>query len=241
MSVAFDPCGICMGRSGVAEHLDKLEAFLEEAPVLHALEPLGGGGGHPSKEVYVLEGGITVLAKMDDGQPISGEMMRAERAAWIVCRALGWTDLVAATVLRKVPYNGAEYEAAVCVVWAQTTVPPEPLGNFPDDDVTRAAIFDTLIEHSDRTGNNWCGTPGDHGERRLKLFDHGYSLGVGSRPFSSEFFTHKQGAALDAEHRGALIRIPAIVEDLKDLVGEPAAQAVAHRASMMLQRDQITR
>jgi hypothetical protein len=165
----------------VAEHLDKLEAYLKEAPILHALQPLGGGGGHAAKEVYVLDGGVTVLAKVDDGQPISGQMMRAERAAWILCRVVGWTDLLAATVIRRVPYNGAEHDASVCVVWAQTTVPPEPIVNFSDHDVTRAAIFDALIEHSDRTGNNWTGTPGDHGQRRLKLFDHGYSLGVGAR------------------------------------------------------------
>jgi hypothetical protein len=53
---------------------------------------------------YVLDGGVTVLAKLESPQQAnSNSMVRAEVAAWKIIRLLHWADLMPATALREVP------------------------------------------------------------------------------------------------------------------------------------------
>jgi len=65
--------------------------------------PLQKGGGHNDKQVMELAGGLGVVAKLAlTSNAIQQEQVRAECAAPILARALGWGDLVPVTAMRAV-------------------------------------------------------------------------------------------------------------------------------------------
>ena len=177
-------------------HLDAIELFLREAPIIH-LSKNSGGGGHPSY-VATFSGGVSAILKFEDEVADGPMMVRREAAAWSITRALGWDDLVSVTVLRQAPSatTGVDVTASVQVIWTRA----EFLGDatlFPDEDVWRAAAFDALICATDRGGNNWM-TFDKAGTPRLKLIDHGHAFGPPGRAPGSEFYAARQGQRLPA-------------------------------------------
>jgi len=80
----------------VRSDLDALEDYLVRAPVAQTLSHSLGGGGHPSG-LAVLEGGVAVLVKPENATVEAPAMIRRERAAWVLARSLGWTDMVVST------------------------------------------------------------------------------------------------------------------------------------------------
>ena len=120
--------------------------------------------------------------------------MRYEAAAWVLAKGLGWTDLVATTVLRETdafPDVDEEVTTSLQVLWPGFELDAN-LDQFPDEDIWRAALFDVLIFHTDRT-HNWGAVPG-HGQKRLKLIDHGYAFREwAGREFASSFANAKAG------------------------------------------------
>src|SRR5436309_2912045 len=114
-----------------------------------------GGGGHPSSFLVVLEGGVGALAKLETVGGDAPQMIRRERAAWVLARLLGWQEMVAATVLRDVPVPaGGHGHASVQVLWPTNDVGVAE-DAFPEEDQWRAAIFDALIRATDRHAGNW--------------------------------------------------------------------------------------
>jgi hypothetical protein len=100
------------------ESTTHLEEYLRTAAVLGETGPIQGGGAHPNKVRLLLEGGVQVIAKPTiAGQPDSERMMRREAAAWAVAKAMGFTGLVGATVIRTVPHDHGDVEASVQVFW----------------------------------------------------------------------------------------------------------------------------
>ena len=179
--------------------LDDLERYLRSARILSATT-FGQHGAHKSFRL-VLDGGVAVLAKPESTAPADGgaAMVSYEAAACVVARDLTWTDLVATTVVRRVDeVTGVEDSASVQVLWPEFE-PNADLGNFRDDDIWRAAIFDVVVLHADR-GQNWGGVPGE-GALRLKLVDHGYAFRAWpNRPFASSFETLKRGQRIPDEY-----------------------------------------
>jgi hypothetical protein len=96
--------------------LNELERYLEAAHLLTwgdvVLE-----GAHPDKHRMVLEGGVQVMAK--PGHDQYELVVRREAAGWQVARRLGFTGLVAGTVLREVPRlpTGEPVISSIQVTW----------------------------------------------------------------------------------------------------------------------------
>jgi hypothetical protein len=187
------------------EGVEGFEQYLREARVLYETD-FSTGTAHPSK-LLVLEGGVGVIAKTEANQPQPG-MIEWEVAAWEIMKALGWTDLMSATVLRTIERDGDEIRTSVTVAWPSNR-PDAPPDQFPEHDVWRAAIFDVLVNQQDRGGHNWLAVPdpASGGEPRLKLIDHGYAFGDGG--LGSTFFEMCDGQDIPQE----------LLEDLRALLG----------------------
>ena len=200
----------------MTQHLDALETYLRDAPLLYAFAPqVHGGGGHGGKFAAVLDGGVAVFCKPASGVGDAGRAARNEVAAWIVARQLGWTEMMAATILRSLrsPAGGNEEEMALQILWPGSDFTPDPSG-FTDEEIWKAALFDYLIFHSDRTNNNWLGVPpaalpfpgpvAGH-RQQLKLIDHGYAFNYPGRDYlSSSFVERRRGATIPDELRGSV-------------------------------------
>jgi hypothetical protein len=69
-----------------------------------------------------------------------------------LAREIGWTDLVATTVSRSTdvfPDTDHEVTTSVQVLWPGFELDAQ-IGQFEEDDVWRAAVFDVLVFHTDR-------------------------------------------------------------------------------------------
>jgi hypothetical protein len=217
-------------------HLDALEHFLTTAPVLHALTHTMGGGGHPSF-VGILEGGVGVLLKPEDAPTANAPVMiRREVAAWRLARALGWQEMVAATVLREVVSlgSGALVRASAQVLWPNNDVGVE---DFLEEDFWRAAVFDALIRASDRHGSNWLAVPAEPGEapRRLKLIDHGHAfdLGRGINEHVSPFYVSRRFSRIPDEYVEPLVECRERLDFIFELLPDAEAAAFTDRLEFL--------
>jgi hypothetical protein len=161
-----------------------------------------------------------------------------EAASWRLAVALGppWEEIVAPCVLRE--YAGEDGSLSLRASgWPRDTAPTlNPTWCLP------AAFFDSLIAQQDRHDGNWRWD----GER-LKLIDHGYTFALpGAILNYSDFVVARHGhgaAGLLTEERDALTNL---ISD-SDLLGmarlllSDRAQALADRARLMLERDEILR
>ena len=163
-----------------ADTLADLEASMRGAAIVAHLSPEPGGGGHGvPKEKFELEGGIHVMAKPENGSEESRKKVQREEAAWLIAKLLGCSDLVAPTVQRVVPTTRGEVNAALILVWQDMTpLGQPPVNQFSEDDQLLVALFDTVINHNDRSGNNWGAAK--TGKQRPRLFDHGNAFGMGN-------------------------------------------------------------
>lgn len=184
-------------------YLDNFESYLRQAGVV-AAGTWSIGGAHTGKVRLVLEGGVYAVAKPASGIGNGEQLIRAEVAAWAFARELGWSDMVACTVLRDdVP--GVDGEASVHVLWPEDAVPDAPIDRFEPSDTWRAAIFDVVVDHADR-GHNWLGHPDPGGAFRLKLIDHGFAFGIEGRAPQSTFYAMHHDQQIPAPHLLALRR-----------------------------------
>jgi hypothetical protein len=178
--------------------LDELETYLVRSPILYAAAHAMGGGGHPSSFVAALEGGVGVLVKTADASGEAPAMCRREAAAWRLARALGWPEMVAATVIREVPSlgSGAPVEASVQILWPMNQ-PGVSEDEFSEEDLWRAAVIDALVRSTDRHPANWLGVPLDAagGRRQLKLIDHGHAFDL-TRGLQAPFYLGRRGQGL---------------------------------------------
>lgn len=187
------------------EGLDELEEYLRTAEILYVGGFPSPGGAHPGKLV-ILAGGVGVLAKPADANAAAAEMVPREVAAWPVAKHLAWSDLVAATVLRQdFPGDaGGRVDASFTVAWPNNKADVDP--GFSDEDQWRAAVFDFVVQQSDRNGHKWLAVPAPTGgPSALKLIDHGHCFGYpppGS--VNSTFYARKQGQDLPPDVTSAL-------------------------------------
>jgi hypothetical protein len=171
----------------VSDHTHHLQQILQRAPAIHRTTPPTGGGGHADKFALTLDGGIAVLAKpgKDD---LTVLLARCEVAAWRVACLLGWSDLMPATALRDVGTTPGTEFASVQILWPLAQ--PKDLAAFSPEMLWRAAVFDRLIEHSDRSLTNWIAVEDATNVWHLKLIDNGYAFGTSGRSLASEIVNH---------------------------------------------------
>lgn len=209
--------------------LEALEDHLREAPI-DVTATFEGGGGHPGKQLVVVRGGIGALAKLAH-QPNEKTMIRAEGAAYLLARELGWDDLVPVTVVREVrALSGESVEASVQILWPRFEVAAvantDPL-SLPDDDIWRIALFDALIRNGDRHGGNWGMVAG----ARPGLIDHGHSLFPPLAGVNSPFLAARRNEQIPDE---LLVRIDTVAERgggrVQELVDDEPLQQLVERA-----------
>lgn len=177
--------------------LDDIERYLSGATVLDiATFRTLSGHAHPTYRL-ILEGAVGVLQKPADAIAEGELLVRREVAAWAVARELGWSDLVAATVLRRLrsPSSGDLVDASLQVIWPDC-LPDAPPDSFPDGDVWRAGVFDAVVGQTDRAGHNWLAVPNAGQPPRLKLIDHGYAFADTHDPPSSTFYELRRGQGI---------------------------------------------
>jgi hypothetical protein len=227
----------------VLDYLTELETYLLGSPILIAYNPLVvGGGGHGGKFAIVLDGGVVLFVKPATGVGDGGRATLNEAAAWDVACLLGWSHLIGCTVLRplRLPTSGTLDVAACQVLWPGDFCPP--LDVFEDDEIWQAAVFDFLIQHTDRGSNNWFGVPpatvtalGGNPRQQLKLIDHGNAFDPAGGVVSSSFYAQKAGLALPTP---ALDAVERFLEQhhgsrLRDRLGADAYRAVITRAETL--------
>jgi hypothetical protein len=237
----------------VAQHLDDLEAYLTNGASLYAFAPqVHGGGGHGGKFAIVLDGGVAVFCKPASGVNDGGRAARNEVAAWIVARLLGWTDLMAATILRSMPNptTASNEDMALQVLWPGSDFTPDPSG-FTDDELWKAALFDHIVWHSDRMNNNWLGVPPaalpfpgpvpGH-QQQLKLIDHGYAFNYPGRDhLSSSFVERKRGLQVPLPYLTAMQTLQALARssDLSTLLDPGELGSLVARIDEIVSRGSI--
>lgn len=188
-------------RSEMSGPVELLEEYLRTAPIMYR-GAWPHGGAHQNKMELILEGGLSAIAKPSDWAD-GPRTVWCECAAWEIAKLLGWTSLLAVTVLRSVKSVADQpVDASVQIAWPRAS--PDQMAAFGDDDVWKAAVFDHVIENTDRGGHNWLSVPEDAAAPMLKLVDHGYALGAPGRPFASTFFDMKNGQRLPEEVKLAL-------------------------------------
>jgi len=164
-------------------------------------------------------------------------MVPREAAAWTVARRLGWPDLVSATIVRTIPSptTGLDTDASVAVAWPSHR-PDADAAGFADEDVWRAAVFDYLIEQSDRSGHNWLSVPDPAlGHPKLKLVDHGYAFWFPGRPLGSTFYAAKQGDDLPEPVLDAVKTFLAAwpIKELEELLDPNVVSKLEERARLL--------
>jgi hypothetical protein len=181
-----------MGTDG----LDDRERAINRAAVLDFRRSKRPGYNSPSWDLD-LEGDITVICKTADETPSGERSVTNEVAARELAKGLGWTDLVSATVLRHLPsfIRDGETIASLQEYWPWVADTP-PIDSIPDEQAWRAAVFDVLIDMTDRGSYNWIGV--DHADGlHLALIDHGFAFGhPGDRQFDSIFEEAKRDQQL---------------------------------------------
>ncbi len=142
-----------------------------------------------------LSTGEVVVVKRSD-QTVQGielgdmgrQWVRNEAAGYEVARVLGMEDLVLPTVLRNAALRGGvKIEVAVRLFVESspqgTLFEGAPLVDVPLEQRARAALFDRVVEQSDRKvsgdqGGNWYVLTEPGRENRLLLFDHQLCFGA---------------------------------------------------------------
>jgi hypothetical protein len=196
-------------------------------------------GGHPEKHRIVLAGGVQVMAK--PGHDQFGAVVRREAAGWHVARHLGFTGLVAGTVLRQVPRlsTGDDVFSSVQVTWPDGRQWLTPIDQLPEDEVWQAAVFDAVVSHADHANNNWFGVPDpSRGTPHLRLVDTGNAFDLGGDvPPNSSFYQHHLDDDLPDHILAGLQRLfDDWPPEIEQLLGNDEAGRVRARAEYLSKR-----
>jgi hypothetical protein len=213
----------------VIENVDRrttLEDRLRTGRLVSEIESIDGPPLHLDGSqgcfVYRINTGETVVVKRSDqtvhGVPLGAEgpaWVRNEAAAYELARILGFEDLVLPTMLRNAEdADGHPIQIAIRLYVESTPagelVEGAPLTTVDGDQLARAAIFDWLVEQTDRRaigdhGGNWYILREPDRPPRLLLFDHqqcfGSRVGFGLASGIWDSAGHKIGPYLDAVRR----------------------------------------
>lgn len=164
-----------------AAHLDKGPSTVASSEHLLATTPVIGvknlGGGVSVTRVITLADGTKAIFKPASGEPEGrmrqhirpGQATEREVGSWEVAKLVGMADLHPPVVQREV--NG-ERGAVMGFRLGDVAANAEDGKKFDGDrNLARAAVFDYVIQNTDRHGKNWL-IDGDN----MHLIDHGLAF-----------------------------------------------------------------
>jgi hypothetical protein len=162
-----------------------------------------------------------------------GTLTRREVAAFLVSEATGWS-IVPPTVLRDGPYGEGSLQAWI---HEDESVDVVQLVVESDPRLRRVAVFDAIVNNTDRKGGHLLPIPGGH----IHAVDHGVTFSVVPKlrtllwawegePFAPEELAvlERVRAALGTELSGPL------AGDLRELLAAPEVAAARDRLEALL-------
>jgi hypothetical protein len=184
------------------------------------LEVLGRLVGSSNNAMVVRVGGGDLLAvwKPTRGeQPLFdfpiGTLTRREVAAYLVSEAIGW-GIVPPTLLREGPHGEGMVQQ-----WIDVDPEVDIVAMIVGDDprLRRVAVFDAVVNNTDRKGGHLLPVPGGH----VYAVDHGVTFSV--VPKLRTLLWAWEGAPFDDEERAGLERVAAALgaPGAGDLAGAP--------------------
>jgi hypothetical protein len=162
-----------------------------------------------------------------------GTLTRREVASFLVSEAIGW-DIVPPTLLREGPYGEGMIQQ-----WIDVDPEVDIVAMIVGDDprLRRIAVFDAVVNNTDRKGGHLLPIPGGH----LYAVDHGVTFSV--VPKLRTLLWAWEGEPFDAEERAGLQRVRAGMDDgaagrlgpaLRELLAAPEVEATRLRVDELL-------
>lgn len=125
----------------------------------------------------ILADGTKAIVKPATATTGGIQSVKFERAAWVFARLLGWTNLVAPTVVRTWTRGVLRgHTTSVQRAWTNADFEGQIVPGIFREDVWRAACFDMAVDHKDRRSNNFLLSSEEEG-LRVRLIDHGFAFG----------------------------------------------------------------
>ena len=162
-----------------------------------------------------------------------GTLTRREVAAYLVSEAFGWS-IVPPTLLRDGPYGEGMVQQWIDV---DPDIDVVALVTRNDPRLRRIAVFDAVVNNTDRKGGHLLPVPGGH----LHAVDHGVTFST--MPKLRTLLWAWEGAPFDADELDGLRRVRAAVEDtartslggqLRDLLAADEVEATRDRIASLL-------
>jgi uncharacterized repeat protein (TIGR03843 family) len=165
-----------------------------------------------------------------------GTLTRREVAAFLVSEALGW-GIVPPTLLRDGPFGEGSLQQ-----WIDADPDADVIAMVNEDDarLRRVAVFDAIVNNTDRKAGHLLPLPGGH----LHAVDHGVTFSV--MPKLRTVLWAWEGDALDTDEVAGLARVatalgPAdapgpLSTALRDLLAGPEVDATRARVLELLER-----
>jgi hypothetical protein len=198
------------------------------------VKPLGGAAvvadDVPDGEVPEL---LAVWKPTRGEQPLFdfpiGTLSRREVAAYLVSETLGWA-IVPPTALREGPHGEGMIQE-----WIEVDAGVDAVALVLDADsrLRRIAVFDAVVNNTDRKGGHVLPVPGGH----LFAVDHGVTFSV--VPKLRTLLWAWEGEPFEADEIEGLRRVQAALdgdlgEALRELLFEPEIEATRERVKALL-------
>ena len=162
-----------------------------------------------------------------------GTLTRREVAAYLVSEATGW-GIVPPTLLREGPYGEGMVQQ-----WIDVDPEVDIVAMIVGDDprLRRIAVFDAVVNNTDRKGGHLLPIPGGH----LYAVDHGVTFSV--VPKLRTLLWAWEGEPFDDEERAGLERVRAgldggaegsLAVSLRELLARPEVEATRLRVDELL-------
>jgi hypothetical protein len=158
-----------------------------------------------------------------------GTLSRREVAAYLVSETLGWA-IVPPTALREGPHGEGMIQE-----WIEVDAGVDVVALVLDADsrLRRIAVFDAVVNNTDRKGGHVLPVPGGH----LFAVDHGVTFSV--VPKLRTLLWAWEGEPFEADEIEGLRRVQAALdgalgEALRELLFEPEIEAIRERVKALL-------
>lgn len=172
------------------------------------LEPVGWlvGSSNNAMVVRVTPGDVLGVWKPTAGErPLfdfpPGTLTRREVAAYLVSEALGW-DVVPTTLLRDGPHGEGMLQR-----WIDVDATADVIDMVNDDDprLRRIAVFDAIVNNTDRKAGHLLPVPGGH----LHAVDHGVTFSI--EPKLRTVLWAWEAEAFEADEIVGLVRVQRVL------------------------------
>ncbi len=170
------------------------------------LEPIGWlvGSSNNAMVVRVTPGDLLAVWKPTAGErplfdfPL-GTLTRREVAAYLVSEALGW-DIVPTTLLRDGPHGEGMLQRWIDI---DETADVIDMVNGDDPRLRRIAVFDAIVNNTDRKAGHLLPVPGGH----LHAVDHGVTFSI--EPKLRTVLWAWEAEPFDADEIAGFVRVQA--------------------------------